>query len=413
MRPHKGAAALLLLAVALALPACGTQDAELGAARSAKIPLADLGVMVLPQEELDPLAAGLRISADGSGPTNNADAAADTLDPGDTAKSLSGKGRIGGYELVYEQPNAAAAKRTGLLSVGTGVELFRDAVYATQHVSKQVGDYDRFEGQTLEGIKLARVTSFDAGAVGEEAHGVEVTAVAGKLRVHITAVYFSRGRLAATAWALRTDGRALADEVSRLALTLDSRIQRVLAGQLDEEAVALPGKPRTIDPKPFVLTLADLPPGTAATGEGRRQHGDIASFLREFVPPDNQLGGSTVLYLRSMVQVSERRREAAALLRAIESRKVALTLARTFVQGVVESKVTRLRVLPLEVDGRDTAGAIFRFDLGGEPIETVFFYVWSGRLLGSVTALGPAGKIRPADVLTLVPRVRARLNTGG
>lgn len=411
MTPHRGAAALLLSGLALALAACGTQDSQPAAERSAKIPVADLAVMVLPQEELGALADGLRVSVDDSGPTNNLDAADDTLDPGDTARSLKSAGRIAGYDLAYVPPKAS--KRQVAVSVGTTADLFTDPVYATQHLSKQVSDFDRFMGKVVDGVRLVAVKNFKAVGVGEEASGLQVTVVAGKARAHATVVYFRRGRLVGIAWAIRRDKRSVLDDVRRVALTLDTRMQRVLAGQADEEPVPLPGKPTKIDPKPFVLKLEDLSPGATATGEGYRQHGEVASFLREFKLRDNKLGDSTIAYLRSMTQVFGKGEDAAGFLRAIELKKVELLLARTFVRGVVKSKVTGLRVRPLPVAGRDTAGAVFTFKLLGQPVKAVLFCVQSGRLLGSVTALGPADEIHTADVLALVPQVRARLDATG
>jgi hypothetical protein len=415
MTPHKGAAALLLLFVALALSACGTQNAKPTAERSENIPVADLAVMVLPKGELGEMATGLRVSADSSGPTKNVDAADDTLDPTDTAKSLKSAGRIAGYDLDYEAPEERRGTGAGLVAIGTTAELFTDPVYATQYVSKQVSDVDRFVGRVVRGIRLVRVRSFGAVGVGEEAAGMQILAATGKRRAHVTVIYFRRGRLVGQAWEIRRDGRTVDDEITRIALTLDTRIQRVLAGQVDEKPVALPGKPKEIDPKPLTLRARDFEGATIAHEGSRQAHG-VRAYLREFDVVGGGVGGSKMYYLRALTQVFPSRRSATIdqrfLATAEGSRKVTAAFLDAWLGGDRDA-ITNVSATPVAVRGADTSVFRFSFTAPKGRMEGVMLSVQRGRVLGSVTVIGRAAGLDPMDILTARAKLRERLTEAG
>ena len=96
--------ALALAPLVLALAACGGGD-ELSDALDG-LTLNDLSVMVLEQEALGEIADGFEVDED-SGFVSSAEAAENSIDPGDTAQSFESRGRVGGYTLEFTDPDFA------------------------------------------------------------------------------------------------------------------------------------------------------------------------------------------------------------------------------------------------------------------------------------------------------------------
>lgn len=410
MTPLRGAAFLLC---GLVLASCGQGGSRAADRPDAEVTKADLAIMVVPADELGGLAQGLRLAPEDSGSSSNAAAARQSLDPKDSARRLRGAGRVVGYELTYMRPGAPSGKRTrGVLSVGSSVELMQDAVDASRFLNKQVNDHERFEGTVSDHVRLTGASGFPVRGIGEEAEGIRGTVRGFGLVLHTTVVAFRRGRIVGSVGVVRADRRDVRAAATRLAITLDSRIQRVLGGQLQEDPVPLPGvkRPR-IDPKPLTLRLADLPPGPTVAGEGYRRHGNVRSFLREFDLAGGRLGSSEVLYLRSMTQILESEDTAAFTLRYAGTAKGSRRLARVFASGVLKAELRALAVRPFEVEGADTAAAVATFRAPKMQVAIVLLYVRSGVALGSLTAVGPAGELDPGDVVALAPALRARLRS--
>ena len=87
--------AALVLVAAFLLTGCGIAKEEAAPAQNVKP--RDLERMVQ-RQHLGPLARGLKLRQDGSGPNDNKEGAEDTVDPKDTARSLARAGRLRGYE---------------------------------------------------------------------------------------------------------------------------------------------------------------------------------------------------------------------------------------------------------------------------------------------------------------------------
>jgi hypothetical protein len=218
-----------------ALAACGgTTEVASGPAYVNK---AKLATMVLPEDELGALAEGLEVAADDSGWTSHRKAAKETLDPEDSAASLSARGRVAGYELTYENPRSRG--RSGLLLVETSVDLMRDEIYAAELLDKHVHDFEDREGLSHAGVKLVRVALFDVPGAGDEAAGVRAVLRAERRKVYYTLAFLRRGRILGAAGILQADERRVDAEVLGLAKALDRRIQGVLAGELEDEPVLL------------------------------------------------------------------------------------------------------------------------------------------------------------------------------
>src|ERR671924_2357127 len=111
----------LALVASLLAGGCGTTESlPLRSARES-----DLATMVLPKGDLGRFGEGLAVDAD-SGPENNREAAENSLDPRDTARTLRQAGRLAGYELSYSDPAGsgyALSTKKGVIVIGTGVEL--------------------------------------------------------------------------------------------------------------------------------------------------------------------------------------------------------------------------------------------------------------------------------------------------
>ena len=408
MPPHRGAA--LLLAV-LALAACGDDSRPPAAVEIAP---ADLAIMVLPEEQLGGLADGLRLSAGDSGPASSAKAARQTLDPKDTGRSLAGQGYLRGYNLTFSDSRLLAAKRkTGVLVVGSSVDLLDDGASASRFLNTQMGDFERLR-KRLPGVRITGITAFDVPRVGHEAHGLRARMRAAGLDVRLTMVAFRRGRLLGSIAVNRVGPGSDVRALRRLALTLDSRIQLVLGGGLDDEPVPIPGKRAKVDPKPLTVGLADLPPGLTVVGEGYRRPGGVRSFIREFRFHENRFTRSTIHRFRAMTQVLDSEDAAVVSLRYLRTPAGSRHFHRLAATGAFGARPEGLEVRPLEAGGPEAYASISTFTTrkskGRQAI--VLLYVRSGVSLGSLTAIGPAAELEPNDVLALEPALHARLASG-
>lgn len=161
----------------------------------------------------------------------------------------------------------------------------------------------------------------------------------------------------------------------------------------------------------MTLRLADLPAGLTVTGEGYRRHSDVRSFLREFEVARNRVESAGVLYLRSMTQIAESEDAAAVTLRYSGTTKGSRHLARLVVRGALKTEARALAVQPLDVEGADTVAWVATFSTPKMRVAVVVLYVRAGVALGSLTAVGPAARLDPAEILALAPTVRDRLHS--
>ncbi|HEX2045556.1 MAG TPA: hypothetical protein VHF23_08020 [Gaiellaceae bacterium] len=412
------AARALLVLCAFAAAGCGVGGGGSdGRGEVQRVTPADLALMVLPRAELGAAARGLRPDED-SGPTSNASAADETLDPDDTRVSLRGAGRVAGHKLYYAQPNVAAAAlrgKKGVYVVGTEVELLRDPVYAAQHLNKQLDDLHRLQGTAVDGVRLTRVSDFEALGVGDEASGIRAVSSFAGLKMHMTIVAFRRGRLVGAAAISRGDRRDVSEEARALAAALDERIQGVLAGEIE-------GKPAPVDPPAakrasfagrerlpsLTLALEDLPAGARSDGEGRRKRESYVSFHRSF--EDVRLGGSHLLALRAETQLHRTPAEAALAYRLLGRPEGRRAFARAMLDRFAEDAVVEpwnVRVRPFP--GRRVNGVVVSFEVPEGRFEVAAVFLRSNRVIQSVSGFCTAAALDPADLRPLAGRARARL----
>jgi hypothetical protein len=400
---------MLLLAVLVL--GCGRQGPEPTADRAANIPVGDLALMVLPKEELGDLAAGLRLSNEDSGPSSNAKAALASFDPDDTAETMRGAGRVAGFDLVYFDPKLLLGKgrRVGVYSVGTSVDLMQDPARAAQFLHEQMAQFDRFANRPLaNGARVSRAASLDVTTAGEEAKGVTATVVVGGQRFRSATVAFRRGRLVGSVSVSRADARTPAKEAVKLAARLDKRLQDALAGAIDESSAALPpARIRPLNLKALTLGSTDLPAAPSVAVQRFERFGDVRAFYRVFDPSDVVLSGSKVLVLRAMTEEFESPRSVELSVEFASGPKGLRQLAGIIARAL-GPEPEGLRVRRLESAAGSAAGE-FSFRSGKRSLSGVFLFVGDGRARGSVTVVGPAGKVSAEGVLALYPRLVERL----
>ena len=223
--------------LALVLSACGAGER---ADVTRDVTREDLAVMVLPERDLGALATGFVLARD-SGETTNAESAEGTPDPRDSGRTLARAGRLGGYRATYSKPGDRRAESDArVLVASTEAELFRDEEAAATYLKKAADDFRRYRGRAVAGVKLTRVGAFDVEDVGDEGVGITATLVYGRTPLFFTTVAFRRGRVVGSAVALLARDREMSEELERVARTLDDRIQKVAAGEIDETPVAAP-----------------------------------------------------------------------------------------------------------------------------------------------------------------------------
>ncbi len=212
-----GASVCLALAIPLAAPA-GARQA----------PKALLPRMVVPDESLARLGDGLRHkSAFFSTP---ADAAASTPDPDDTGTDMRRRGRLAGYVRDRTATGAFSPRAPkGLLVVGTSVILWRNARSAAASIERDIADYKRFRGKTLEGDLLV---SFAATKVRSLGLGAALLHIRGRptggTDRFITSVAFRVRSLRGNAIVVRSNTRTADATALQLAKQLRSRMLAVL-----------------------------------------------------------------------------------------------------------------------------------------------------------------------------------------
>ncbi len=408
----------LVLAGALVLAGCGLggNDSR-DAAEQPKITKAQLAAMVLPQAELGTVAQGLKADGDG-GPVDNAEAAADTLDPEDTGKSVRSAGRLGGHAAYYGGTNLVSAKKPrGVVIVGTEVELMEDTVYAAQYLHKELGDLQRFQGKQDDGSKLSGVTSFEVTGVGDEAEGQLATSTFGKKRLYLTAVAFRREQVIGVALVARADTEDAQGEARALAVKLDQRVQDVLAGRIG--AKPAPPEPDETQKAAFAgqeklpaLTASakDVAPGAVAASEGRATNDDYLTYYRVF--EDVRVGGSHLIKLRVETQLYRTKADATNAYLRLGRAEGRQAYAHKLVDEIAKEtglQVQGVQAQPLQGAGRGFVGIVVTFESREGSYRFTTVITQSRNVLAAVTGFCHTSALNPDDMKPLARRARARL----
>jgi hypothetical protein len=394
----------VVLLAFVALTGCGVLKHEAG--RPAVVTQNDLARMVVPQKDLGADVAALKLDAEHSGEVSAQEAAENTTNPKDSARSLRRAGWVSGFELNYSDPSRRAlAKRSGLILTGTTVDLFETDSAARELLVKEVADMKRFAGKRLDGVKLEKVRTFDV-SVGDEAWGLVYTIGVGKFHLRATSVYFRRGRLLGTSGYLRPDDTVVRAAAIKAARALDDRIQRTLAGE--KLAPALQPS-QHVDAPSLALTNADLPGRGRLMSEGEEPSSGHPTYFRQFDLGELNLNGSTVLSVRSEVQLYKTPRSAAVAGRLLSGARGTKFLTAAFAKGVSGAgfKVRNLRARKLRVGGFRAVDLTLDSPRGR--FETVMFVVRVKRAVHVVGVYGFDRELDPADVVFFAERARARM----
>jgi hypothetical protein len=405
-----------LIACALVLAGCalgGSDGAD-------EITRQELAIMVLPRDEFGAALTSLEVDPEDSGHVSAKEAARSTTDPHDSAADLRQAGWLDGYELNFSDPNRSVSfeRGEGLIVVGSTVDLFDTATSARAYIVRELRDFERFRGKNVQGVRLAKFETFDVN-VGDEAWGMEITARVGRVKMHATGVVFRSGRVVADGGFMRADDTPMRSEAIKAAQALESRIERVLAGQLDAEPVPLPVPVKATPlPKPaqlarMTLELQDLPPGAHLLDQGRGTKGQgSVSYFRTFDVEQTMIGTSHLQLIRAETRVFATDRAAEAALRSVTSPDGRRLFARTVVRGfarvtgaTAQNVVVRLLTRP----GANAGGFVVTFDLPSGRFKTATLFVRSGRALASVTGFCRALSVNPDDMRPLAATARARL----
>ena len=403
-------AALLVLALALAGCAMG------GAEDSDEITADQLAVMVLPQEELEG-AAGFPLDKADSGPVSAREAADSSVDPSDGAADVRQSGWVAGYELNYTSSDLQAmlANAEGLFNAGSSVDHFDTETAARAALLTEIRGYERLRGKELEGVRLVRFETFDVD-IGDEGWGVEFTA-RGKSTLHATGVFFRSGRVVAATGYVRADETTMREAAVKAARALESRIQRSLAGDLDDEPVPVPGQAPEVSAaelSKMTLSLKDLPTGAYLSDESRVKSKVSVGFYRTFDVDSTMIGGSHLMFLRAGTLVYENAASAQLSMRYVSGPKGRSDFARGVLrdfQKHVGARPRNVRVAPMHRPGAGATGMVITFDLptGRYRIATVL--VRSGRALAVVSGFCTAHAVHPEDISPLGEKALRRLRT--
>lgn len=405
-----------LLALALALAGCALGGSE----ESDEISAEQLAVMVLPRDELG-APEGFELDAEDSGRMNSREAADWTTDPNDNAADLRQDGWLSGYELTYSNPDRGVSyeRGEGVIMGDSTVQLFDTETSARAQLVQEIRDLERFRGKDVDGVRLARFETFDLD-VGDEAWGIEITARARGVTLHGTGVFFRSGRLIADTGFLHVDEAGRHDEAVAAARALESRIERVLAGDLHAEPVPLPEQEqkqalvRRAQLAKMTLALEDLPAGARLVQQGRGSNGrNFVSYYRTFDVENTFVGSSHLMFVRAQTNVFESTASAESMLREIATSKGRAEFARGVLLGFERqtgARPSNVDVDPLPRAGKDATGVVVTFDLPGGRYRTATVVVRSGRSVAIVSGFCRASGVNPDDMRPLATTARARLS---
>jgi hypothetical protein len=376
---------------------------------------AQLAAMVLPKAKLGRSVKGLAHQSQ-SGFTPNAKFASWTMDPRDSAGSLTSSGRVVGYDDRYESPQLLSRKAQGTVGVTTGVELLEDTVYATQYLHARLNDYVRLQGTVRPGVKLRNVSSFDVAGIGESGGGMRGTVtLTGLVTVHETTVAFRRGRIVGYASVLRATRGDARQEAMRLAVALDRRIQDVLAGEIAVKPVE-----RKAPKRSFLAAAKKLPEVTMSAEDigadvriDAEQKGSGAGyrFYRRSYQ-DVMLGSSHLLAVSAETQLHETLTSADATMKSLGTPAGRHVFAKSFTEGFTEGsgmRAVNVRVRPMANPGPGMKGIVVTFEVLGAKFTTASIFMRSGRHVQVVAGTCRRTAFDPDDMKPLARRVQTRL----
>jgi hypothetical protein len=400
---------LLATAVALAV--------VLGAGSAAAAPANPLAPLVVPKTQLGKIAQGLEVELL-SGTTTNGRAADDSVDPNDTAATVTKAGRVSGYTLLYGDVGFTALRKgSGLIDVGSSLDFFKTAAKAQAYELKSLTDLRGVQGMNLQGVVIERTSAFPVQGLGQSAVGLRIVQRVGKKRIYGTYVDFQIDKILCEAVINRADNKNVNAQAVAIARKLAGRIITYAQGNLKASPVPLPrplgtakpGGAKAPDLSAMVPTSADMK-GKAGVFQQSFTPDDLAigSYIREF-----RFGPSSGLFqLRASAALERSRREAAGrvlILRSLFTGPEGAATIAQIVGGTGPAKLDAVR-RPGLGDESFAVGATFKAN--GQRLRAVILYERRDRVLGSIVLVGAANKLTLASAMPYARALDKRMKQG-
>lgn len=417
----------LFLALLITI-ACGggSDDSKPSPSASTIVNRDQLALMVLSADDLGTDFQRLEID-DESGYLTSNDVASDTIDPRDDAVDIENGGWVASYSLNYEDSTLDLTATVG--GGTTSLDLFEDADSADAFLEKQLSDADDLSGSTIQsGFVLEEAGQFEVSAA-DGGFGLKQTMKFGQPTVYGWVAGFRLGNLVAAVAVTRLDDTDITETMRQLTAKLEQRVNDVLAGSAQIEAVPLPtkepdapGQAERPATGPFLdqmsLTLNDLPDGSTIDEEGYVPDEDSVAYQRSFDlgPPAS---GTAPFSLE--VRLNLFSSEALASAQFAGLRGVYLgESSQEFFDGVYSSQpfeVSNVEAteVPVTTIGDDTFAVAVAYDMPFGRVENDFVYVRVGEVIAALLLSGFAGETDhayvDAQLAKLTERIEAELGT--
>jgi hypothetical protein len=370
-----------------------------GSAGAAPVPANPLAALVVPRAQLGQAARDLQVELL-SGTTTNARAADDSFDPADTQATVTKGGRVSGYTLVYGDVGFTALRKgSGLLDVGTSLDIFKTLANAQAYEVKSLRDLRRVQGKNLQGVVIESASAFPVRSLGPGAVGLRIVQRVGKKRIYGTAVDTN------------VDAQVVA-----IARKLAGRIVAYAQGSLKAQPVPLPRPLGTAKPGAKAPDLsAMVPTATDLKGKG-------GVFQQAFLPDDNAIGSyvreyrfgpSTGIYqLRATAALQRSRREASGRVLVLRSVFTGPEGAATVAQVVGGSGPAKLDGVRHPGVGEESFAVGATFTAQGQRLRAVILYERRDRIVGSLVLVGKANKLTLDSALPYAKVLDKRIQEG-
>jgi hypothetical protein len=158
--------------------------------------------------------------------------AEDDFDPEGETKDLQKFGWVGNYGADFTSQDALKT-REGVYTVGSDVDLFKDAEDASDYFADSESELSKIAGTTSSGLTIDELKKFGVHA-GDEAVGVNIKGHVededgSKVNIWASMLAFRHGRLTGSMGFATFDERTFEEALKGLALVMDQRMGSVLA----------------------------------------------------------------------------------------------------------------------------------------------------------------------------------------
>ena len=230
-----------------------------------------------------------------------------------------------GYTLVYGDVGFTALRKgSGLIDVGTSLDIFKSRAKAQAYEVKALQDLRRVQGMNLQGVVVESAGAFPVRSLGPGAVGLRIVQRVGKKRIYGTAVDFQIDKILCEAVMNRADNTNVDAQVVAIARKLAGRIAGYAQGTLKAQPVLLPRPLGTAKPRrrQGAGSLGDGADHRRPKGQGRRLPAGLRPRRQRdrLVRPRVPLGPSAGIYqLRATAALQRSRREASGRLLVLRS----------------------------------------------------------------------------------------------